>query len=135
MLFRIAKVFSQPGLSDLIRSAEAGLERGSGGRPSLPSLLDSSNLVGEDREGVYNAARSCILELEGQGAKYSPVFGNEFRQVVGELLGSAERANEAASEMLKEIGVTKNKDEEVGMLVGIIQWMMGGSGGSQDTQA
>jgi len=134
MLFRIAKVFSQPGLSDLIRSAEAGLERGSGGRPSLPSLLDSSNLVGEDREGVYNAARACLLELEGQGAKYSPVFGNEFRQLVGELLGSAERAKEAASEMLKEIGVTKNKDEEVGMLVGIIQWMMGGSGGSQDTQ-
>ena len=35
MLFRIAKVFSQPGLSDLIRSAEAGLERGSGGRGLL----------------------------------------------------------------------------------------------------
>jgi len=134
MLFRIAKVFSQPGLADLIRSAEAGLERGVGGRPSMPSMLDSSNLAGEDREGVYSAARACLLELEGQGAKYSPVFGNEFRQMVGELLASAERAKEAASEMLKEIGATKDKDEGEGVLVGLIQWIIGTGGSSQDTQ-
>merc|ERR1719318_2456497 len=107
MLFRIAKVFSQPGLSDLIRSAEAGLERGGGGRMAMPSMLDTSNVAVEDRESVYSAARACLLELEGQGAKYSPVFGNEFRQTVGELLASAERANDAASEMLKEIGAPK----------------------------
>jgi len=134
MLFRIAKVFSQPGLSDLLRSAEAGLERGGGGRMAMPSMLDTSNVAVEDREGVYSAARACLLELEGQGAKYSPVFGNEFRQTVGELLASAERANDAASEMLKEIGAPKGKGEAEGTLVGLIQWVLGGSGGSQDTQ-
>ena len=52
----------------------------------MPCMLDTSNLAVEDREGVYSAARACLLELEGQGARYSPVFGNEFRQTVGELL-------------------------------------------------
>jgi len=134
MLFRIAKVFSQSGLSDLVRCAEAGLERGGGGRLGMPSMLDTSNLVVEDREGIYSAARACVLELEGQGVKYNPVFGNEFRQVVGELLASAERANEAASDMLKEIGATKGKVDSEGTLVGLVQWMLGGVGGSQDTQ-
>ena len=87
-----------------------------------------------DREGIYSAARACVLELEGQGVKYNPVFGNEFRQVVGELLASAERANEAASDMLKEIGATKGKMDSEGTLVGLVQWMLGGVGGSQDTQ-
>merc|ERR1719154_64941 len=97
-------------------------------------MLDTSNLVVEDREGVYSAAKACVLELEGQGVKYNPVFGNEFRQVVGELLASAERANEAASDMLKEIGASKGKVESEGTLVGLVQWMLGGGVGSQDTQ-
>ena len=41
---------TQPGLSDLIRSAEAGLERGGGGRMAMPSMLDTSNLAVEERE-------------------------------------------------------------------------------------
>ena len=53
---------------------------------------------------------------------------------MGELLASAERANDAASEMLKEIGASKGKGEAEGTLVGLIQWVLGGSGGSQDTQ-
>lgn len=127
-------MFSQPGLSDLIRSAEGGLERGGGGRLAMPSMLDTSTLAVEDREVVYSAARACVLELEGQGARYSPVFGNEFRQLVGELLASAERANDAASEMLKEIGASKGKGEVEWTLVGMVQWLLGASGGSQDTQ-
>ena len=47
---------------------------------AMPSMLDTSNLAVEDREGVYT---TVLLELEGQGARYSPVFGNEFRQTVG----------------------------------------------------
>ena len=34
----------------------------------------------------------CQAELEGHTSKCSPVFGNEFRQTVVELLGAAERA-------------------------------------------
>ena len=34
----------------------------------MPCMLDTSNLAVEDREGVYSAARACLLELEGQVA-------------------------------------------------------------------
>jgi hypothetical protein len=88
-----------------------------------PSMPDTSNLAVEDREGVYSAARACLLKLEQPGARYSPVFGNEFRQTVGELLASAERANDAASEMLKENGASKGKEEA---LVGLIKWVLWG---------
>jgi len=131
MLFRIAKVFSQAGLTELIRTAESGLDRSSSGR-MMPSLLDSASI--DEREGVASAARACLLELEGQGAKYSPVFGNEFRQLVGELLANAERANDAASEMLKELDSVKGKVESEGTLVGIIQWLLGNTRGEQDSQ-
>ena len=33
---------------------------------AMPSMLDTSNLAVEDREGVYSAARACLLESEGQ---------------------------------------------------------------------
>jgi hypothetical protein len=92
----------------------------------MPCMLDTSNLAVEDREGVYSAARACLLELEGQVATYSPVFGNEFSQTVGESLSNAERANDAASETLKEIGASKGKGEAEGTGVGMIQLMLGG---------
>ena len=129
--FRIAKVFSQAGLTELIRTAESGLDRSSSGR-MMPSLLDSASI--DEREGVASAARACLSELEGQGAKYSPVFGNEFRQLVGELLANAERANDAASEMLKELDSAKGKVESEGTLVGIVQWLLGNTRGEQDSQ-
>ena len=84
---------------------------------AMPCMLDTSNLAVEDREGVYSAARACLLELEGQVATYSPVFGNEFSQTVGESLSNAERANDAASKMLKEIGAYKGKGESDNGLV------------------
>ena len=65
----------------------------------------------------------------------SPVFGNEFSQTVGESLSNAERANDAASETLKEIGASKGKGEAEGTGVGMIQLMLGGGGqGRQATQ-
>ena len=52
-------MFSQPGLADLIRAAEVGLERGGAGRLSMPSMLDTSALVGEDKSGQYGST-DCI---------------------------------------------------------------------------
>ena len=84
MLFRISKVFSQPGVVELVRNAEAGLDRGSG-QGGLPSLLQGDSFsVDHDREVVASAAKQCLAELEpGLSAhKYTAVFGNQFRQTV-----------------------------------------------------
>lgn len=134
MLFRIAKVFSQPGLVDLIKSAEVGLEKGSSSRVTMPSFLDQSTVLSEDREGIFSLAKACLLELEGQGTRYSPIFGNEFRQQVAELLATAERAKLAASDMLKEMGASKTNVKSEFTLVGFIQWLFGGTNTNQDTQ-
>merc|ERR1740123_1685922 len=108
MLFRISKVFSQPGIAELIKNAESGLERSTRGQ-MMPSLLDGDSLsLDYDRELVLSAAKQCQVELEGHSSKCSPVFGNEFRQTVVELLGEAGEA----------------KTEAAGGLVSWIQWLM-----------
>ena len=115
-------MFSQPGIAELIKNAESGLERSSRSQ-MMPSLLDGDSLsLDYDRELVLSAAKQCQVELEGHSSKCSPVFGNEFRQTVVELLGAAERAKEAAEEMLREAGEAKT--EAAGGLVTWIQWLM-----------
>merc|ERR1719219_65469 len=141
MLYRIAKVFSQPGVADLVRNAEAGLERGNKGAGEvqgllgMPSLLEGAgSLVAEqDREVVTSAARQCLLELEGHSVKYWPVFGNEFRQTVVELLAVSDKAKTAAEEMLKELGECSGGRKEEGMLSKILGWLAA-SGDSEDSQ-
>ena len=161
-ILRIAKVFSQPGVADLVRNAEAGLDRGTKGqfsvltisRPSqlspsvsgpgdvpgllgMPSLLEGGSLVLEqDREIVTSAARQCLLELEGHSVKYWPVFGNEFRQTVVELLAVSEKAKTAAEDMLKELGESSGGRKEEGMLSQILGWLAASGEGpdSQETE-
>ena len=79
---------------------------------------------------MFSRARACLLKLDGQGARYSPVFGNEFRQTVGESLASTEMANDASSEMM---GASKGKGEAEGTLVGLIQWVLGAGVGAVRT--
>ena len=75
-------MFSQPGIAELIKNAESGLERSSRSQ-MMPSLLDGDSLsLDYDRELVLSAAKQCQVELEGHSSKCSPVFGNEFRQTV-----------------------------------------------------
>lgn len=131
MLFRISKVFNQPGVSGLIQNAEVGLDRGKG--QMMPSLLDNDTMtVDHDRELVLSAARQCLMELEGHSNKYSPVFGNEFRQTVVELLGVAERAKEAMGDMLQEMGDRKGKEDGMGTMTSWLSWIFGSVGDNED---
>merc|ERR1719210_1191526 len=132
MLFRISKVFNQPGVSGLIQNAEVGLDRGKG--QTMPSLLDNDTMtVDHDREMVLSAARQCLMELEGHSNKYSPVFGNEFRQTVVELLAVSERARGAAEETLKELGESIGGRKNEGMVSKIVRWLVSTSE-SEDSQ-
>ena len=101
----------------------------------MPSLLEGggSLVVEQDRELVASAARQCLLELEGHSVKYWPVFGNEFRQTVVELLAVSEKAKTAAEEMLKELGESSGGRKEEGMLSKILGWLAA-SGDSEDSQ-
>ena len=57
--FRISKVFSQPGIAELIKNAESGLERTNKSQ-MMPSLLDGDSLsLDYDRELVLSAAKQC----------------------------------------------------------------------------
>ena len=52
-------MFSQPGIAELMRNAESGLERGARAQ-GMPSLLDSDSLsLDYDRELVLSAAKQC----------------------------------------------------------------------------
>ena len=115
-------MFSNPGIPELLKMAESGLDRGNKAQ-MMPSLLvcredgDSDY----DKEVVISAAKQCLVELEGHNSKYSPMFGNEFRQTLVELLGTAERAREAAEEMLRETGEVKS---EARGLASWVEWML-----------
>jgi len=112
MLFRISKVFSQHGLVEMVRSAEAGLDKVSsmnGGYGSTSGLHSFSNIPGEMSrveadESLTSAARFHLQDMEGAGARYSPVFSTEFRETVFSLLSVAARACAAAKESLAECG-------------------------------
>jgi len=134
MLFRISKVLSQPGVPELMKIAEAGLDKGNKGQ-FMPSLLDSDGMtMDQDRELVNSAAKQCLLELEGHSVKYSPIFGNEFRQTVVELLGVAERAKDAAGDTLQEIGDSRSKDAGSGTISSWITWLLGAGDEGDDSQ-
>jgi len=134
MLFRISKVLSQPGVPELMKIAEASLDRGNRGQ-FMPSLLDSDGMtLDQDRELVNSAAKQCLLELEGHSVKYAPVFGNEFRQTVVELLGVAERAKDAAGDTLQEIGDSRSKDSGAGTISSWITWLLGSGDEGDDSQ-
>ena len=131
LCIRISKVFNQPGVSGLIQNAEVGLDRGKG--QTMPSLLDNDTMtVDHDREMVLSAARQCLMELEGHSNKYSPVFGNEFRQTVVELLGVADRAKEALGDMLTEMGDRKVTEEGMGTVTSWLSWIFGSVGDNED---
>ena len=53
-------------------------------------------------ESLTAAARFHLQDMEGAGARYSPVFSTEFRETVFSLLSVAARACAAAKESLAE---------------------------------
>lgn len=56
----------------------------------------------EVEESLTAAARFHLQDMEGTGARYSPVFSTEFRETVFSLLSVAARACVAAKEGLAE---------------------------------
>merc|ERR1719474_943836 len=72
---------------------------------------------------MSSAARQTLLDLEGPGTRYQPIFGNTFRQTVSEILTLANRAKVAAedsvSDVTKEARETKSYPNWLtGLLVG-----------------
>ena len=118
-LFRTAKVFSQSGLSHLLQGAEGALGRRESCSPLMPSLLASPPPL---EDGLVASTRQAVMELEGPGFNYSPLFDTEFRQSIVDLLSSAERAREAAAAGLAEVQKSEEREEGSGSW---IQWLMG----------
>jgi len=109
MLFRIAKIYSQNGLKELIQSAESGLDRGGvlnasfGGLErsyldGMPSLLNYS----EVSDSLISSSRQCVIELEGVAFKYEAMFDNLFRQTVAQILSMASRGLDVAEDTVDE---------------------------------
>jgi len=119
LLFRTAKVFSQSGLSHLLQGAEGALGRKESCSPLMPSLLATPPPL---EDGLVAATRQAVMELEGPGFNYSPLFDTEFRQNIVDLLSSAERAREAAAAGLAEVQKSEEREEGSGSW---IQWLMG----------
>jgi len=133
MLFRIAKVFSQPGLVEMVRAAEAGLDRSGGSGSMLHSLMPGQMSYLEVDETVAATARYHLQEMEGPGAKYSPVFSTEFRQTVFSLLSVAAKARAAASDSLAESDKGAAEAGGTGWSAWLSQVLDGGSAGSADS--
>jgi len=125
MLFRVAKVLSQPGVQPLLEAAEQGLQGlGVGGRGALhfPPPVPVS-------EAVQAAARQGVTELEGVGHKYSPLTGPQVRQLVSELLGVAGAAAAAGRQTLAQLGPPSTQPASLwGWLVGGDVQSEGGEG-------
>ena len=119
LLLRTAKVFSQSGLSHLLQGAEGALGRRESCSPLMPSLLATPPPL---EEGLVAATRQAVMELEGPGFNYSPLFDTEFRQNIVDLLSSAERAREAAAAGLAEVQKSEEREEGGGSW---LQWLMG----------
>ena len=113
-------MFSQSGLSHLLQGAEGALGRRESCSPLMPSLLATPPPL---EDGMVAATRQAVMELEGPGFNYSPLFDTEFRQNIVDLLSTAERAREAAAAGLAE--VQKSEEREEGGGSSWIQWLMG----------
>jgi len=129
LLFRTAKVFSQSGLTHLLQAAEGALGRREASSPLMPSLVASPPPL---EETLVAAARQAVMELEGPGFNYSPLFDTEFRQSIVDLLSSAERAREAAAAGLVEVQKSDEKEEGGASW---IQWLVGEQGQSSSNSA
>ncbi|XP_019736165.1 sphingomyelin phosphodiesterase 4 isoform X2 [Hippocampus comes] len=104
MLFRVAKVFSQPHLADMIHKAEqlflepelvphhrqqrGYLTPGQGG-----SFLSSRQRTATD--AVFRV-KSHVYALEGQDCQYKQMFGSELRAVVVKLIQVVAQARQTA---------------------------------------
>ena len=126
---RTAKVFSQSGLTHLLQAAEGALGRREASSPLMPSLVASPPPL---EESFVAAARQAVMELEGPGFNYSPLFDTEFRQSIVDLLSSAERAREAAAAGLAEVQKSDEKEEGGASW---IQWLVGEQGQSPSNSA
>ena len=112
-------MFSQSGLPHLLQGAEGALGRRESCSPLMPSLLATPPPL---EEGLVSATRQAVMELEGPGFNYSPMFDTEFRQNIVDLLSSAESAREAAAAGLAEVQKSEEREEGGGSW---IQWLMG----------
>ena len=95
----------------------------------MPSLVASPPPL---EETLVAAARQAVMELEGPGFNYSPLFDTEFRQSIVDLLSSAERAREAAAAGLVEVQKSDEKEEGGASW---IQWLVGEQGQSSSNSA
>ena len=135
MLFRIAKVISKPGLAELVRNVENNLDRGVRTGSGMPGIMESGDSlsVDHDKEVVTSAAKQCLAELgdKGHNTKYVPIFGNEFRQTIVELLGVTEQAKEAGEAELKTLGENEAGGGGGGTLASWLRWVVGEGGEGQ----
>ncbi|KAJ9593786.1 hypothetical protein L9F63_027571, partial [Diploptera punctata] len=98
MLFRITKVFSQPNLNNMLMEVERCLDD-----VSVQGLPNDSNLSQEaSHQGhKWNAmVRQQVLELEGPGFQYKPMFGPDTISEVFQFMILIQRANETAHNLL-----------------------------------
>ncbi|XP_067137470.1 sphingomyelin phosphodiesterase 4 [Centruroides vittatus] len=111
MLFRVTKVFSQPGLSSMIEEVESTLQE------PLSRLTSSHNwpIITEVRTPlrpardmtVAGTLRQQFLEIEGPGFNFVPLFGDEVRKQINLLLISINQAKDNSAKTLDKNGETK----------------------------
>ncbi|XP_073419876.1 sphingomyelin phosphodiesterase 4 isoform X1 [Dendrobates tinctorius] len=115
MLFRVAKVFSQPNLTEMIQKGEQLLLEP---EPVMPHrqhrLLMSPNLGGSFLSSwqppITDAAfriKSHVYSLEGQDFQYTQMFGSETRNVVlrlAQLIIQAKQTAKSISEQYPDSG-------------------------------
>ncbi|XP_023230772.1 sphingomyelin phosphodiesterase 4-like [Centruroides sculpturatus] len=111
MLFRVTKVFSQPGLSSMIEEVESTLQE------PLSRLTSSQNwpIITEVRTPlrpardmtVAGTLRQQFLEIEEPGFNFVPLFGDEVRKQINLLLISINQAKDNSAKTLDKNGETK----------------------------
>jgi sphingomyelin phosphodiesterase 4 len=97
MLFRVTKVFSQPNLNTMLSEVEHCLDDVPG--TGLPNdSVSRRNTPESNHQGhKWNAVvRQQVLELEGSGYQYKPLFGSETLSQVFQFMLLIQRANESA---------------------------------------
>ncbi|KDR21935.1 Sphingomyelin phosphodiesterase 4 [Zootermopsis nevadensis] len=96
MLFRVTKVFSQPNLNTMIKEVEHCLDGVSGAHLSNDSVSSSSPETSHQGHKWSALVRQQVLELEGPGYQYKPLFGSETVSQVFQFMLLIQRAIETA---------------------------------------
>uniref|UniRef100_A0A452TD79 Sphingomyelin phosphodiesterase 4 n=1 Tax=Ursus maritimus TaxID=29073 RepID=A0A452TD79_URSMA len=104
MVFRVAKVFAQPNLAEMIQkgkplaSGEQHLER------DPQTVPVPRRLVAAWPRGCGGGVQSHVYSLEGQDCKYTPMFGPEVRTLVLRLAQLITQAKQTAKSISDQCG-------------------------------